>query len=461
MYWFEGKERPAGTYDDWEDARDAWVAKAAEVAAGRMLHPDRQKATFREFIKAFRLGRKYRNQGTARDQLGAINNHLLPRFGDMPMMELEKATQEIDRWLQDLQDPVDADGRVYSDYSRKTLRGQLSGICTVAVAWGYMARNPVRGTQAIENPMSKAQALERWEFDALHEAMPGIAAKLFIWVATMSGLRFGELTEIRISDIHSCDEDVEEDEQDPEEMIYFAIARTVMDNKDTGKGRFIVKPGTKTNEFRSVDLDPVTTQLILDHIDKHELVGDDLLFSMEMFRADLELIDAEVKHREIPTDLGRTEPNDLGRTYRHGTMTGYGMGKCRCEWCLYSVAEYRRRRRANGLDLKPRIKGRERRTANISGHVPRDYFRNFFMVPAIETAKIRHVRFHDLRHTHATWLAKDGISLFDLMQRMGHKTMATTQKYITLNSRPHRRGGQRMAAIMAKPVKRGLRRRAA
>jgi integrase len=42
--------------------------------------------------------------------------------------------------------------------------------------------------------------------------------------------------------------------------------------------------------------------------------------------------------------------------------------------------------------------------------------------------------FHDLRHTHATWLARDGISIEILRERLGHASLMTTQKYISATS---------------------------
>ncbi|WP_433462170.1 hypothetical protein [Spirillospora sp. CA-128828] len=49
-------------------------------------------------------------------------------------------------------------------------------------------------------------------------------------------------------------------------------------------------------------------------------------------------------------DLGATAPNSAGRTYRHGTLTGYSMGRCRCAHCRRAYAHYRAMRRAQGKD---------------------------------------------------------------------------------------------------------------
>ncbi|MGB9374983.1 MAG: tyrosine-type recombinase/integrase [Jiangellales bacterium] len=40
------------------------------------------------------------------------------------------------------------------------------------------------------------------------------------------------------------------------------------------------------------------------------------------------------------------------------------------------------------------------------------------------------VRMHDLRHTHASWLLAGGADLSAVMERLGHRQIATTQNYL-------------------------------
>ena len=52
---------------------------------------------------------------------------------------------------------------------------------------------------------------------------------------------------------------------------------------------------------------------------------------------------------------------------------------------------------------------------------------------AVETAGIENFRFHDLRHTAASYLAMNGASLLEIAEILGHKTLAMVQRYSHLS----------------------------
>ncbi|MCP3963686.1 MAG: site-specific integrase [bacterium] len=51
---------------------------------------------------------------------------------------------------------------------------------------------------------------------------------------------------------------------------------------------------------------------------------------------------------------------------------------------------------------------------------------------ALETAEIEEFRFHDLRHTFASYLAMSGATLAELAEALGHKTLAMVKRYAHL-----------------------------
>jgi len=72
-------------------------------------------------------------------------------------------------------------------------------------------------------------------------------------------------------------------------------------------------------------------------------------------------------------------------------------------------------------------------SVEMAGGAPmsRNTFRTKVWLPALERADLGfHVRMHDLRHAHASWLLAGGADLKTVMDRMGHSQIQTTQKYL-------------------------------
>jgi hypothetical protein len=75
------------------------------------------------------------------------------------------------------------------------------------------------------------------------------------------------------------------------------------------------------------------------HIKGHDLGLDALLCSRHSATA-------PPLHVVADAFLGFIEPNEEGRQYRHGTLSAYNAGKCRCAYCRGAFADYRAKRRA-------------------------------------------------------------------------------------------------------------------
>jgi len=148
-----------------------------------------------------------------------------------------------------------------------------------------------------------------------------------------SGLRWGELTELRPRDI------------DLRARI-LTVSRVVVEltprfHPDGGRVPRQALP--KDQEHRRLKLSTEMVTLIKAHIKEHDLGDDDLLFAMPENSQS-----AVVRLVADPDELGLTAPNAAGRQYRHGTLSAYSAGKCKCEHCRGAYARYRRQRRAGG-----------------------------------------------------------------------------------------------------------------
>ena len=109
-------------------------------------------------------------------------------------------------------------------------------------------------------------------------------------------------------------------------------------------------------------------------------------------------------------------------------------------------AAYRADRRAGGKD-NPR---NSRRSVDTEGHVPRRWFRAHTWRPAVEAADVKiHVRPHDLRHAHASWLLAGGADLQVVKERLGHATIATIATIATTEQCLHTLAGADETALDA------------
>jgi integrase len=75
------------------------------------------------------------------------------------------------------------------------------------------------------------------------------------------------------------------------------------------------------------------------------------------------------------------------------------------------------------------------------GHQPHMELRARFYA-ALQAADLKRIRFHDLRHTFATWCASEGEALGDIQAWMGHAHQSTTDIY--KHYQPHRDHAQRL-----------------
>jgi integrase len=185
--------------------------------------------------------------------------------------------------------------------------------------------------------------------------------------------------------------------------------------------RFVIKEYPKDEEHRQLRLSKQIVDKIDTHVETDGLGPEDLLFAVRSVPTQRTL-----KAVPDPRTLGVTAPNEKGRQYRHGTMTAYTLGKCRCQHCRDTYAIYRAQRRAGGKD-----EPRRPRTLTTDGHIPRSWFRAKVWGPARDRAGLESaVRVYDLRHAHASWLLAGGADIQVVKERLGHGSIVTTQKYL-------------------------------
>jgi integrase len=399
-----GHERSAGTFSNKKDSDNSWKKAEVGVKAGKQGDPARGRQTFQVYVLEKWLPHHQLEPGVRRNYAGQINKHLIEFFGPMKMREI--LPEHVRQWVTYMK-AKNASARTI-EYCKGSI---LNAIFTTALDDEVVAIHPSRGVKAPPVPDKPRHIITAAQFDRLYQALPDPDARLLVETDIESGMRWGELTEIRVRDLDFA-------------TCILTISRAVValspDDHPDG-GRFLVKDYPKDKEYRRFKLSQQITDKIQDHVSARNLGDDDLLFTYQP--------PEQPKTKRAASALspspGMTELNEKGRRYPHGTLTAYNAARCRCEHCRAVYAAYRAARRATGKD-----EPRSRRARDSDGHIPADWFRNQVWLPARKAAGLSKVRVHDLRHAHASWLIAGGADLQVVKERLGHSSIATTEKYL-------------------------------
>ena len=400
------KQTVPGTFTLKRDAINAYKQAEVRIGQGGVDDPRRARQSFEYYVIEQWLPNHIVEASTLEGYTYQINKHLIPWFGPMRLIDITPA--DVREWIGSLI----ADG--LAPKTIKNLKNQLSGIFTTALNDQIIHFHPCQGVKTPPAPRKPLQIITPEQFDILYDHLPDAFTKLMVETDIETGLRWGELTELRVKDFHQA-------------TGLFTISRAVVevDAKFHPEGKnFLVKEYPKDREARRVDVTEQLRAKLVDHIAYYQLTSDDLLFRW----SERTLPAAKLTLVPNPDELGYTEPNENGRRYRHGTTTAYNAGKCRCRHCKDAFALYRARRRDEGKDAPRRPRQRH---VDADGHIPNDWFRVRVWKPALTAANIRQkVRVHDLRHAHASWLVAGGVDLQRVKERLGHESITTVEQYL-------------------------------
>jgi integrase len=403
----QGRQRSAGVFTGKREANKAWRDAESDQDAGRRIgDPKLGRQRFRRYVEKEWFPNHVIEATTREGYTYLLNRYIVPEFGHMRMREILPA--HVRAWVLKLQ---------RQDVRPPTIRQCkviLDAIFTTAVNDQITVLHAGKGVKTPPVARKVKRIITAAQYDKIHAALPDDTMRLLVETDIESGLRWGELTELRPKDLDLA-------------TGLLTVSRVVvhLKAKDRPDGvRFLVKDYPKDKEWRQLKLAEHLVQKLKAHIHAHGLGSDDLLFSMPAptgqarRRRPEELPD--------PETLGLTEPNDRGRRYRHGTLTAYQAGRCRCQHCKDAVAAYRAGRRAQGKDGP-----RPPRTVAGDGHISGDWFRTKVWAKALEAAKVDiHVTPHGLRHAHASWLLAAGADLQVVKERLGHGSITTTEQYL-------------------------------
>lgn len=402
----KGRERSAGTFSTKKKADDEWQDAESRVRQGRVGDPARGRIRFERYVEDTWLPNHVIEPSTRQSYTYSLHKHIIPEFGSMRMVDF--LPQHVREWIATLQ----ANGVTPATIRYNKIL--LSAIFTTAFDDQIVFLHPCKGVKTPPVARKPRVIITPEQFDVVYQALPDAEAQLLVETDVESGLRWGELTELRFKDLDF-------------HTRILTISRAVVEvnSKFHPEGkRFWVKQYPKDQEYRRFKLSKQIVDKLQAHRDAQNLGSNDLLFAVR----NAEPSKPALRVVPNPDELGLTKPNEKGRQYHHGTLTAYGAGKCRCEHCRAACAIYRAKRRAQGKDdpRTPRI-----RETDIDGHISNDWFRRQVWYPSVKAAGLENgVRIHDLRHAHASWLLAGGADLQVVKERLGHASISTTERYL-------------------------------
>ncbi len=399
----KGSERSAGTFSNVKEADKAWQRAETKLAEGRIGDPARGRMTFQRYVEETWLPNHEMEASTRQGYTYSLYKHVIPEFGPMRMVDI--LPEHVRIWVGKLK------ARGVTPVTIKYNKIILSAIFTTALNDQVTFLHPCRGVKTPPVAVKPRTIITPEQFDVLYAALPDAEAQLLVETDIESGLRWGELTELRVRDLDF-------------RTRILTVSRAVVNVNPKFHpegGRFLVKHYPKDREYRIFKLSEQIVRKLRAHVDAEKLGKGDLFFAFRDLPSERVL-----RIAPNPDELGLTDPNASGSRYRHGTLSAYSAGRCRCRHCKDAYAIYRADRRAQGKDEPG-----SQRTAATDGHIPADWFRNHIWKPALTKADLEiAVRIHDLRHAHASWLLAGGADLQVVKERLGHADIATTARYL-------------------------------
>lgn len=217
-----------------------------EIHSGGYIEPTAGKITVNELGEPWLARQGHMKENTLRDVKSAWRNHVQPVWGPVPIASIRRS--EVVAWAHGI-------NRARTTTSRAV--GVLSGILDDAVADRRIASNPAKNIPLPAKGIRDRRYLTHAEVRMLAEASLGRDA--LIYSAAYLGLRWGELTGLRVKDVDLTRRRVQ-------------VAHTISRN-----GRQVVHSTPKNHERRTVPVPAFLTPMLADLTNGRD--GDECVFT--------------------------------------------------------------------------------------------------------------------------------------------------------------------------------------
>ncbi|HET8766745.1 MAG TPA: site-specific integrase [Pedococcus sp.] len=170
------------------DAERFLAALLAEMNRGNYLDPAAGKVTVGEFATVWVAGLSHLKESTAERYRGIVRNHVVPKWGSTRLSNV--APSDVAAWIGELTE------RGASPSTVRQVHRVFSLIMDLALRDGRIGRNPAVGVRLPRAVRGEPRFLSPPELTALVRASG--SGGLAICVLAFTGIRFGELTALRV-----------------------------------------------------------------------------------------------------------------------------------------------------------------------------------------------------------------------------------------------------------------------
>lgn len=394
VYRKDGKKVSAGTYRTQAEALAAAEMAETGSVGGAVWEPGMTLSDYWDHW----CGEKHVAVGTVQGYRSVWRTIIEPALGARIVGSISRSD------VRQLILPLIADGRAARAVKVKAVIGSLY---KPLVDEDKIEVNPARGIRIKNADPDPFPMVGPALFKAIHAQLPTPGARIFAEVLVGSGLRFGEAIELRVNDLETTTRELQ------------VRRRACRVGVAEGKGaRYEVVPSTKGGRKRTVVLSPTLVAALVRHIADHGLGRDDLVF-----RRDIVVPNSRAVVVAVDVDEGAVFQHGT-RNYRHGTTTAYRLTKCRCDYC-------RAANRAYQASVRAKTGKPTRAVASVdTGHLSHEAWHRVWKTAQRAAGVSETVRSHDLRHAHATTLVASGVDIYEVKERMGHRSITTTEIYL-------------------------------
>lgn len=184
-----GRQRSAGTFNTSAQAEKAWRRAEDRISEGRLGDASRGRQKLQRYVDETWLPHHQMEARTRENYTYYLRRHILPAFGSMRLIEI--LPSDVREWVTELQ------GAGVSPAVIRSCFAVLSAIFTTAFNDQLTALHPCRGVKTPPVPKKRRAIVTPAQFDQLYAQLPNDAARLLVELDIETGLRWGELTELR------------------------------------------------------------------------------------------------------------------------------------------------------------------------------------------------------------------------------------------------------------------------